>query len=98
MPLPPMLQKIVDFVRKGYPQGVPQHDYLPLLALLRRRLTDQEVASLADDLVLVGTGEQASAAIAEAIRNATHEPPSDADIERVRTLLKDAGWDPLSAS
>jgi hypothetical protein len=28
---------MVAFVRAGYPQGVPETDYIPLLALLRRR-------------------------------------------------------------
>ncbi|WP_313864219.1 DUF3349 domain-containing protein [Mycobacterium sp.] len=31
-------------IRAGYPQGVPQADYVPLSALLRRRLPDNAVA------------------------------------------------------
>jgi hypothetical protein len=34
-------------IRAGYPQGVPQDDYVPLLALLRRRLPDNAVAAVA---------------------------------------------------
>ena len=33
-----VLSAIVDFLRVGYPEGVPQQDYIPLLALLRRQL------------------------------------------------------------
>ena len=40
MALPPPLQQIVDFVRAGYPDGVPERDYLPILALLGRELSD----------------------------------------------------------
>jgi hypothetical protein len=38
-----VLSAIVDFLRVGYPEGVPQQDYIPLLALLRRQLSDEEV-------------------------------------------------------
>jgi Protein of unknown function (DUF3349) len=33
------------FLRAGYPEGVPQHDYLPLFALLARKLTSEEQLS-----------------------------------------------------
>jgi len=98
MPLPPLLQSIVDFVRKGYPQGVPQHDYLPLLALLRRRLTDEELVNLAEDLRQVSGDEEAVRTIRQAIWDATHEPPQPQDIERVRARLIEAGWDPESVA
>jgi Protein of unknown function (DUF3349) len=93
MPLPQLLQAIVDFVRKGYPQGVPQHDYVPLLALLRRRLTDEEVVRLARDLR--PDSPDPDAAIEAALRNLTDQPSSEQDVERVRARLRQAGWDPL---
>ena len=37
------LTSIVAWLRAGYPDGVPQNDYIPLLALLSRRLTNDEV-------------------------------------------------------
>jgi hypothetical protein len=89
-----MLQAVIDFVRKGYPQGVPQQDYIPLLALLRRRLTDDEVAHIAQDLSLGGADSaDPSAAIAQAIWDATHQPPSEGDVQRVAERLREAGWD-----
>jgi hypothetical protein len=93
MPLPPLLQSIVGFVRKGYPQGVPQQDYLPLFALLRRRLSEEEVAQLAADLAATTPDAQGSDAIGAAIRLLTHESPSDSDVERVRLRLQAAGWE-----
>lgn len=42
------------FIRAGYPHGVPQTDYIPLLALLRRRLSDDEVVAVAADLAARG--------------------------------------------
>ena len=32
------LNGVLDWLREGYPTGVPPKDYIPLLALLRRRL------------------------------------------------------------
>jgi hypothetical protein len=45
-----LVARMVAFVRAGYPQGVPEADYIPLLALLRRRLSDDEVAAVAAQL------------------------------------------------
>jgi hypothetical protein len=89
----PLLQSIIDFLRKGYPQGVPQQDYLPLFALLRRRLSEDEVGELADTLAVTSPDAHASEAISSAIQRLTDEPPSDADIDRVRLRLKAAGWE-----
>lgn len=41
MALPPPLQAIVDFLRVGYPEGVPERDYIPLLALLGQQLAEE---------------------------------------------------------
>ena len=40
------IAKIVAWITAGYPEGVPGPDRVPLLALLKRRLTDDEVARL----------------------------------------------------
>lgn len=92
MPIPPVLQAVIDFVRKGYPQGVPEHDYLPLFALLRRRLSEQEVAEIAEALVGDGAAQN-PAAISRTIALLINESPSEQDIERVRARLDAAGWD-----
>jgi Protein of unknown function (DUF3349) len=94
MPLTPVLQSIVDFLRKGYPQGVPEQDYIPLFALLRRRLTDEEVTQLAEDLAAEAPDEASSEVIREAIRHVLNETPSESDVTRVMTQLEAAGWEP----
>ncbi len=50
MALKTPLQGVMDWLLKGYPTGVPPKDYIPLLALLRRRLTEDEVRDIADEL------------------------------------------------
>ena len=44
------LARIVSWLREGYPGGVPEHDYMPLIALLERRLTRSEVKKIAKAL------------------------------------------------
>jgi hypothetical protein len=45
------LHRIVNWLRVGYPQGIPPMDYMPLLALLSRRLTNDEVETVAKELM-----------------------------------------------
>ena len=40
MALPPVLSSIIGWLRAGYPEGVPDVDYIPLFALLGSQLTD----------------------------------------------------------
>jgi hypothetical protein len=54
MALSDVLAKIVGFLRAGYPEGVPDRDYIPLVALLRRRLSDDEVVAVATELISSG--------------------------------------------
>ncbi|HEX3517202.1 MAG TPA: DUF3349 domain-containing protein [Trebonia sp.] len=95
MALPPVLTKIVDWLRAGYPEGVPQHDYIPLFALLGSQLTNDEVTLIADELAFSVDPESADA-IKDAIANVTHTAPNEADINRVRSHLAAGGW-PLAA-
>ena len=82
MALPPFLGTVVNFLRAGYPEGVPPQDYIPLLALLRRQLSSDEVEQI--DQELAATGDSSSAAaIRAAISDVTHEAPLESDIARV---------------
>ena len=91
MPLPPLLSSIVSWLRAGYPEGVPQRDYVPLFALLASQLTDVEMQEIAEELV--SSSDPASQqSIRDAIEMVTHEVPSDADVARVRSHLAAGGW------
>ena len=92
MALPPFLNKIVDWLRAGYPEGVPQHDYQPLFALLGSQLTNDEVTLIADELVFSADPES-SDAIKKAISAITQKDAvHDSDIARVRSHLAAGGW------
>jgi uncharacterized protein DUF3349 len=73
--LPPLIASVVQFLRTGYPEGVPEHDYLPLFALLARKLTADEVAQVADELASHGDPTSANA-IRRAIADLINEPRS----------------------
>ena len=45
------LAKIVAWITAGYPEGVPGPDRVPLFALLKPRLTDDEVKAVAKELI-----------------------------------------------
>jgi len=84
------LAKIVAWLNAGYPEGVPGPDRVPLLALLKRRLTDDEVKAVAQELM--DRGEFDHVDIGVLITQLTDELPSPEDIERVRRRLAAKGW------
>ena len=86
------LARIVSWLREGYPAGVPEHDYLPLLALLERRLTRSEVKKIAKALRRADVSPAGPEEIAAAISAHTHTEPSDNDLRRVRDQLAKKGW------
>ena len=91
MALPEFLGKVVGWLRAGYPEGVPEHDYIPLFALLGSQLTNDEVTLIADELSFSADPESAEA-IKKAIVEVTHTTPNDADVNRVRSRLAAGGW------
>ena len=86
------LARIVNWLREGYPGGVPEHDYVPLIALLERRLTRSEVKKVAKAMRRADVSPAGPDDIAEAITSYTHADPSDSDLRRVRDQLAKKGW------
>lgn len=91
------LARIVAWIVAGYPEGVPGPDRVPLMALLRRRLTDDEVAAVVADLISRAEfGEQPTdidpVDIGVLITQVTDQLPSPDDVERVRARLAAQGW------
>ena len=84
------LHAIVSWLRAGYPEGVPPTDYMPVLALLSRRLTTDEVKAVAAELMQRGDFDQVD--IGVAITQITDELPAPEDVERVRGRLAAIGW------
>lgn len=79
--------RIVAFFRKGYPDGAPVRGYVPLLALLRRRVTDDEILAIATRLIDRGRGPVDLADVGVEITRITDEVPSPADVARVQQRI-----------
>lgn len=84
------LAKIVAWLNAGYPDGVPGPDRVPLMALLTRRLTNDEVKAVARDLMERGEFDHID--IGVLITQNTDELPRPEDVERVRERLAAKGW------
>ena len=46
-----VLDNVLGWLNAGYPEGVPPKDYFPLLALLKRSLTEDEVVKAAQSIL-----------------------------------------------
>ena len=84
------LSSVVSWLRAGYPEGVPPTDTFAVLALLTRRLSNDEVKIVAQDLMQRDEFDKVD--IGVLISKLTDELPSYEDIERVRARLAAKGW------
>lgn len=97
-PSPGPVQRALAWLRAGYPEGVPSADYVPLLALLRRRLDDDEVRQVADALIAQdadGGGVVSRIDAQVLMTTVLGELPSDHDLHRVEHRLAESGWNLL---
>ncbi len=85
------VSSIVAFVRAGYPNSAPATGYLPLFALLPRKLSDDEAVAVTCKLIEGKRRPLGSADIGVEIIRVTGEMPSLDDIERVKRRLDATG-------
>lgn len=86
--------RIVAFLRAGCPPRAPATGYAPLLALLPRRMADDEVMTIARKLVAPQCHPVDSADVGVEIIRVTGETPSASDIERVLVAMRSVGVRP----
>jgi hypothetical protein len=91
MRLADRLGTIIAFLRTGYPAGAPTTGHVPLLALLRRRVTDNEVITISRKLVGQRSQPVDTTDIGVEITRVTDEMPSAVDIARIRRRLAAIG-------
>jgi hypothetical protein len=84
------LSAVISWLRAGYPEGIPPTDTFAVLALLTRRLGNDEVKIVAHELLQRADFDDVD--IGVLISKITDELPSQEDIERVRTRLAAQGW------
>ena len=84
------LSSVVSWLRAGYPEGVPPTDTFAVLALLTRRLSNDEVKAVANELMRRGEFDHVD--IGVLITRMTDELPAPEDVERVRERLSAKGF------
>lgn len=88
------VDNVVGWLHDGYPEGVPPKDYFPLLALLMRSLSKEEVIKAARTIVRHSdvdtpvTEQQIRAAIHEVIE----KEPNPEEMRQVAARLASVGW------
>ncbi|TWS23075.1 DUF3349 domain-containing protein [Tsukamurella sputi] len=87
-----VLTQVLDWLRAGYPEGVPPKDYFPLLALLKKQLTEDEVNSVIGRILANRPDEVHREEIEAAITKVTQSEPNDEDLRQVASKLAAGGW------
>lgn len=88
------LENVLDWLHKGYPEGVPPKDYFPLLALLKRSLSEDEVVQAAQTVLRAAefdapvTDDQ----IRDAVRQVIEKDPNPEELNQVAGRLASVGW------
>ena len=92
--------RALEWLRAGYPSGVPQQDYVVLLGLLRRKLTDFEVHQIVQELAdMHEQGTQITTEdVEKLINDATLDQAAPGDVARVSARLAAGGWPLADAS
>jgi hypothetical protein len=88
-----ILENVVNWLNAGYPEGVPPKDYFPLLALLKRSLTEDEVIKAAQSILRSSNGDTVTEAeIHTAVQGVIAKEPNPEEIHQVASRLASVGW------
>jgi Protein of unknown function (DUF3349) len=92
------MHSILDWLRAGYPDGVPGPDRVPLLALLRATpLTEDQIKAVVRNITADGSealadGEIGEDEIAAFIKDVSHHDAGPENVQRIAAKLAAAGW------
>jgi hypothetical protein len=87
------LVRSIEWLRAGYPTGVPRQDYVALLGILRRKLTEDEVRNIARVLAEQSDGDPISAEDIEGmVKDEVLQTATPEDVVRVSAHLAAGGW------
>jgi Protein of unknown function (DUF3349) len=93
-----LVSSILNWLRAGYPEGVPGPDRVPLLALLRATpLTDEQIKEVVRNITADGSSAIADGTIDEDeiaafISDVTDHDAGPENVKRVAAKLAAAGW------
>ena len=89
---------VINWLRAGYPSGVPGPDRVPLLALLRNTpLTEEQVKEVVREITAAESGALDDHVIdhdeiAKFIEDVAHHDGGPENVRRVAATLAAAGW------
>jgi hypothetical protein len=93
-----LISRIINWLRIGYPDGVPGPDRVPLLELLRNTpLTGEQVKEVVRNITATGSealadGQISTDEIASFISDVTNHDAGPENVQRVAAKLAAAGW------
>ena len=93
-----LMRSVLDWLRAGYPSGVPGPDRVPLLALLRDTpLTEEQIREVIKEITahqdeVLQDGVVDRDEIEKFIEGVAHHDGGPENIKRVADLLAAAGW------
>jgi hypothetical protein len=93
-----LVSSILNWLRAGYPEGVPGPDRVPLLALLRATpLTEEQIKEVVRNITADGSSALADGRIgqdeiAAFIKDVSHHDAGPENVQRVAARLAAAGW------
>ncbi|MFT4287410.1 DUF3349 domain-containing protein [Nocardioides sp.] len=94
------IARILEWLKSGYPDGIPPTDYPPVLGVLHRNLTDADIEAIADELAVASIGNGVEPITADDVRRMVREQVFQSctpdDLRRVSATLALGGW-PLAA-
>jgi hypothetical protein len=87
-------QSVLNWLRAGYPEGIPARDYAAILGVLRRKLTPQEIHAISAELAVQSTADVPISRddIEKMIEETVLQRATDDDVARVSARLAAGGW------
>jgi hypothetical protein len=93
-----VLDNVLNWLHRGYPEGVRPKDYFALLALLKRSLTEEEVVRAVQSVLRKSDSDTVTEAeIRRAVHSVIDKEPNPEEIHQVASRLASVGW-PLAAA
>ncbi|AIK84189.1 hypothetical protein CGLAR1_02690 [Corynebacterium glutamicum] len=95
---PNFARRALNWLRQGYPTGVPRHDTFALFYVLERELTEEDLNELVELLIAEGENNGlhdkpiTREKIGELITHVHSQPPEDEDIDRIQKKLQAEGF------
>ena len=96
MPDKSMISRVIDWLSVGYPKDVPVQDRAAVMAILKMRLTDEQLQEVVRQLMQSraarGEAYVSDQRINEYIRRVVDHTPTPQDIDRVAKILGAHGF------